>query len=197
MECKHHPDAEPDEVKRLDDFYEVARYYKEHENGGPPEVVKQPSQLQLVDMELEALNLSLTQSAFVLKFKPHIDARVFTEREIEELPAHPKRNGKKHGNWCTCSACRKSQCVIAGEITNVKEIVTKNKDKMAFVDVAYEANQYACTLFPKTYEQYRELLKSQATCYDRRFHGMIAVRSIVLEIDDVFSVAEEQGWEVD
>ena len=57
---------------------------------------------------------------------------------------------------------RKSQCVVGGEITNVKVIVTRNKDKMAFIDVAYEANQYACTLFPRTYEEYEELLKRQS-----------------------------------
>ena len=194
MECKHHPDAEPEDIKRLDDFYEVARWYKEHGNGYDPEIVKQPSQRELVDMELEALNLSLTQSAFALKFKPHIDARIYTEGEIEEMPAHPKRKDKKHGNWCTCSACEKSMCAIAGEITNVKEVVTKNKDKMAFIDVAYEANRYACTLFPKTYEKYSELLKSQGLVMIAGFRddrGQI----VVLEIDDVFSVAKEQGWE--
>ena len=196
LECKHHPDAEPKVIDRLDDFYEVARFYKENENGNRPEVVSEPSQRELVDRELEALNLSLTQTAFALKFKPHIDARIYTEAEIAELPKHPKRNGKKHGNWCDCSACRKSQCTIAGEITNVKEIVTKSKDKMAFIDVAYEANKYNCTLFPKTYEQYRELLKDQGLVMIAGFRddrGQI----VVTEIDDVFSVAEEQGWGVD
>ena len=69
LSCPHHPDAKPEVVKRLDDTYEVARYYKEHSNGGMPDIVGKPSLSDITTMELEALNLSLTQSKFALQFK--------------------------------------------------------------------------------------------------------------------------------
>ena len=123
-----------------------------------------------------------------------IDNRIYTDQEIDELPAHPQRKGKEHGNWCTCKRCARSYCVVGGEITNLKVINTKKGDKMAFIDVAYDANQYSCTLFPKVYEQYTELLKRQTLFLIAGFkdnRGQI----IVTELADVYSVAEEQGWE--
>ena len=193
LACKHHPEATPEVVKRLDDNYQVARYYKEHSNGDVPVIVSTPSERELSDMELEALNVSLIQNVFALKFKPYLDDRIYTEAEVEALPMHPKRSGKKHGNWCDCSACRKSMCTVGGEITNVKEIITKNQDKMGFIDVAYEANRYRCTLFPQIYQQYSELLKSQGLVLVAGFRDN-RNQIVVTEMADVFTVAEEQGW---
>ena len=65
---------------------------------------------------------------------------------------------------------------------------------MAFLDVVYEANQYQCTLFPKAYKEYEELLKLKTMFLISGYkddRGQI----VVLEMADVFSVAEEQGWE--
>ena len=47
LECPHHPDATVEKEIRLPDpFYEVARFYKDHDNGDEPVVYKQPSQAQ-------------------------------------------------------------------------------------------------------------------------------------------------------
>jgi DNA polymerase III alpha subunit len=119
IECPHHPDAEPEEIKTLDPFYEVARFFKDHENGDVPEVYYQPSLVDITEMELEALNVSLTQSEWVRQFKKYLDNRIFTEVEIEQLPAHPQRKNKKHGNWCQCDRCQAAGCVVGGEITNI------------------------------------------------------------------------------
>src|SRR4029077_11354007 len=62
ISCPHHPDAKPEDVKRLDPFYELARFYKDHDNGDEPTVYKEPSKAQLSDMELEALNVSLMEN---------------------------------------------------------------------------------------------------------------------------------------
>ena len=197
LACPHHPDAvpDPDKIDRLDDTYPVARWYKQHPNGDEPAIVSVPSRAKINEMELEALNVSLTQGAFILKYKGFLDERIYTEGEIEELPAHPKRKGSKHGSWCTCPYCKKSQCVIGGEVTSIKVITTKKKEAMAFIDVAYDANQYACTLFPKTYEQYKELL-SQATLVLIAGFKDDRNQIVVNDMADVFTVADEQGWKV-
>jgi len=193
LECPNHPDATVDEVTRLDDLYQVARYFKDHQNGHVPDIVSTPSKAEISDMELNALNVSLTQSAWLLQFKPFLDERIFTDAEIEELPRHPQRKGKKHGNWCKCSACEKAQCVVGGEIINLKVIKTSRGDDMAFADLAYETNQYSCTFFPSFYSEYEELLKSQSLVMIGGFkddRGQI----VATEMADVFTLAEEQGW---
>ena len=150
---------------------------------------------ELNDMELNALNVSLTQSAFLLRFKPFLDKRIYTEDEINALPKHPKRNGKMHGSWCTCERCKMSRCVIGGEIINHKVIQTKAKDKMAFIDLAYEANQYSCTLFPKIYAQYEELLSKSALFLIAGYRDD-RDSIVVTDVADVFEVAKEQEWEI-
>jgi DNA polymerase III alpha subunit len=196
LACPHHPDAVPDKIDKLADTYPMARWYKQHPNGDKPEIVAVPSITQLNEMELEALNVSLTQSAFLLKYKPFLDERIYTEGEIDELPKHPKRKGRKHGDWCTCPYCQESQCVIGGEVTGIKVITTRTKDEMAFMDVAYDANQYSCTLFPKRYEQYKDLLSS-AILFLIAGYKDDRNQIVVMEMADVFTVADEQGWTVD
>jgi len=193
LTCPHHPDAEPEVVKRLDDTYTVARWFKEHPNGDDPKVVRKPTALQLNDMELDALNVSLTQSKFLQQYKPFLDRRIYTENEIQNLPKHPKRNGRQHGNWCACERCKLSRCVIGGEITNTKVILTKAKDKMAFIDVAYEANQYSCTMFPKIYSEYEELLTTSALFLIAGYKDD-RNQIVVTDMADVFEVAADQGW---
>jgi DNA polymerase-3 subunit alpha len=193
LNCPNHPDATVEKLVMLDDLYPVARYFKDHQNGHVPDIVSTPSKAEISDMELNALNVSLTQSAWLLKFKPFLDERIFTDEEIEALPEHPQRKGKKHGNYCDCSACVKAACVVGGEIIDLKVIKTKKGDSMAFVDLAYEANQYSCTFFPHTYEEYEELLKGQSLVMIGGYkddRGQI----VATEMADVFSVAEEQGW---
>ena len=193
--CKHHPDAEPDKIDRLSDTFPVARWYKQHANGDDPEIVSTPTIAELNAMELAALNVSLTQSAYLLKFKPYIDKRVHTEPEVEDLPKHPKRKGGLHGSWCHCPRCVASQVVIGGEITSTKVILTKAKEEMAFLDVAYEANQYSCTVFPKTYTQYKDLIANSALFFIAGYKDD-RDQIVVLDMADVFEIAEEQGWEI-
>jgi DNA polymerase-3 subunit alpha len=194
LECPNHPDATVDEVTRLPDTYQVARYFKDHQNGHVPDIVSTPTKAEISDMELNALNVSIMQSAWLLKFKPFLDDRIFTDAEIEELPQHPKRKGKKHGNWCTCSACEKAQCVVGGEIVHLKVIKTSKGDWMAFADLAYETNQYSCTFFPKMYEEYEEMLKGQSLVMISGYKDD-RDQIVAIEMADVFSIAEEQGWQ--
>ena len=193
LSCPHHPDAIPDKIDRLGDLFPVARWYKQHPNGDEPVIVKVPSLVQINDMEMNAINVSLTQSSFITRYKPFLDERIYSELEITELPAHPKRQGKRHGNWCKCPDCQRSQCVIGGEITNAKVIKTRKGDRMAFLDVAYDANQYACTLFPKTFEQFEELI-SKSALFLIAGHKDDRDQIVVTDMADVFSVADEQGW---
>ncbi|HWI67585.1 MAG TPA: DNA polymerase III subunit alpha [Nitrospiraceae bacterium] len=194
ISCPHHPDATVAEVKPLDPFYELARFYKDHDNGDEPMVYKEPKDAELSNMELEALNVSLMQNEMAMRYKKQLDDRIFTEGEIEALSKHPKRSGQKHGNWCTCVRCKSSQCVVGGEVVSLKKIKTKKGDDMAFIDVVYEANQYRCTLFPKTYAQHEELLKLETMFLISGFKDN-RDQIVVIEVADVFSVAEEQGWE--
>jgi DNA polymerase III alpha subunit len=193
LECPNHPDATVVEATRLDDLYPVARYFKDHQNGHVPDIVSTPTRAEISDMELNALNVSLMQSAWLLQFKPFLDERIYTDAEIEELPRHPSRKGKKHGNWCKCSACEKAQCVVGGEIVHLKVIKTTKGDWMAFADLAYETNQYSCTFFPSQYKEYEEILKGQSLVMIAGYkddRGQI----VALEMSDVFTIAEEQGW---
>jgi DNA polymerase-3 subunit alpha len=191
--CKNHPDAEIETAKRIDDTYEVARFIKEHPGDEPIVVTEPPSDIQLNEMELDALNISLSQGKRLLTYKPFIDERIYTEEEIEALPDKPPRRRSLHGTFCSCHECRASQAVVGGEITGVKVIRTKKGEPMAFVDVAYGINQYSCTLFPEMYERYKDLLDLPtafliAGTKDKR--GSINVQ----EMDTVESVAKEAGW---
>ena len=125
-------------------------------------------------MELEALNLSLTQSEFATRYKKQLDKRIYTELELEELPGHPQRKNNKHGNWCTCERCQASMCVVGGEITNVKVIKTRAGEQMAFVDVVYDANQYSCTLFPTYVQAVRGTAEASDNILDRGLQGHLA-----------------------
>jgi DNA polymerase III alpha subunit len=194
IECKHHPDAEIVEVKRADDTEEVARFYKDHPDSDP-DIIAEPTDAEIADMEMEALNISLSQGSVALRYKPFIDARVYTEDEIKELPDKPPKKGKKHGNFCNCNDCSASECIVGGEVVNVKVIKTKQRqEEMAFVDVAHGVNQYNCTLFPYAYRQFHQLLDRPTALLfaghkDRK--GSILVNEVV----DVVELAKAKGWE--
>lgn len=196
MVCKNHEDAEIAEVKRKDDTYEVARWYKEHP-GEDPFVASEPDDAELAQMELDALNISLSQGMMMLRYKPFIDARIYTEEEVEELPAKPKKSGKKHGNFCSCDACEAASVVIGGEIINIKDIVTrKTKEPMGFIDVAYGANQYSCTLFPWVWKKYAHRLK-EPTAFLISGHKDDRGQILVNEMVDVVQLAKDQEWDPD
>lgn len=191
LECKHHPDAEPKEVKQLDDTYEVARHLKKYDDA---EIAITPTQEEIDEMELEALNISLSQGAKILRYKEFIDARIYTEEEIEDIPAKPRRKGKRHGTFCVCKDCEAAYVIIGGEIVNVKRIKTKKDEVMAFIEVAYGVNQYNVTVFPYQYKDYGHLL-DLPSAFLIAGHKDDRGQIMALEIREVVEVAEELGWE--
>ena len=194
IECKHHPDATIEDVKRLDDSYEVVRFLKQNPDE-EPQIIGEPTDREIDDMELEALNISLRQAQKLLYYKPYIDARVFGEDEVAKLPEKPKRKGDRHGSFCKCDACDAAAVVVGGEIVNIKVILTKKKkEPMAFIDVSYGTNQYSCTLFPYIYKQYSRLI-TRPTAFLIAGHRDDRGQIIVNEIADVVDLAEEEGWE--
>jgi DNA-directed DNA polymerase III PolC len=199
LECKSHPEAEVAEVKILDDTYELARYYKDHVNG-KPEVISVPDDEEINQMEEEALNISLYQGSTILRYKPFLDRRIYTEEEVEDLPSAPARRGKKHGVFCACKECEASFCIVGGEIVAVKRVLTKkNREPMAFIDVAHDTSQYSCTLFPFIFAKYEEIL-NRPTAF--LIAGKKQLREgkhqvVVAEMKDVIEVANANGWNPD
>jgi DNA polymerase-3 subunit alpha len=51
-----------------------------------------------------------------------------------------------------------SEVNLGGEIMKVKEIKTKNGDRMAFVSLSFGTDDYDITFFPKMYEEYQHIL---------------------------------------
>ena len=195
MECKHHPDAQAEEVKVLDDTEEVARFYK-REPLGNPVIVEEPTDEEIDQLELDALNISLSQGQKALKYKALIDERVFSERDLEAVEPKPKKRGKKHGSFCSCAQCEAAYVVVGGEIVNMRVIKTKNDEPMAFVEFAHGVNHYRTTIFPGAYKSYHKLL-SRPTTFLVAGHKDDRNSIIVAEIADVVDVAEELGWEPD
>lgn len=199
MVCKHHPDAEVDSVRNVDDTYEVVRHIKGNPDVDidPDEIVEEPTQEEIFDMEKDVLNIPLSQGSIMLAYKPFIERFIYTEEELEALPAKPQRRGRKHGLYCTCDDCDAASCTVGGEVTGVKVIRTKKAgDLMAFVDIAFGVNQYSCTLFPVVYRQFMDLLRVGnpvlVNGYADSSRG--GVQIITTEVDTVIAVAEAKGW---
>jgi DNA polymerase III alpha subunit len=196
MECKHHVGASVAEIKVLPDTCEVARYRKDHP-GEEPLIVDTPTREQIEQMEFEALNVSLSSASVYLAYKPFIEARIFTQDEIDALPSKPKKKGKKHGNWCACDECEASFCIVGGEIVNVKVIKTKNGDPMAFADIVWLDNAYNLTIFPGAYREYKNWLNEPEPFFvsgykQQRDKGP---NIIVAEMAAVIDVARDVGWD--
>jgi DNA polymerase-3 subunit alpha len=56
-------------------------------------------------------------------------------------------------------ALKGTTLTIAGVIEDVKEIMTRKGDKMAFVRISDFTGSIECVIFPKTFEEYRGMLK--------------------------------------
>jgi DNA polymerase III subunit alpha len=185
LKCKKHPDAEVQEVEEDDLTYTRAHWLKDHPNENPPQG-RTPTRDELLDMETEALFAPLSTGHTVSDYHEFIEARIFTEQEIEELPAKPRNLRKAH---------EPSQCVVGGEVVNVKVIKTKKKqESMAFVDLVFGTNTYSLTVFPYFYRQYHKLL-TKATAILVVGNKGEKNEILVTHIDDVVQVAEEVGWE--
>jgi DNA polymerase-3 subunit alpha len=160
ISCKRHPEAEIQAWEELDPYYPLTSWMKEHPGQDPNGLeVEIPEQAEILKLEEQSLNLPLSLQSVISEYKNEIEARIFTEEEVDALPSKPNRNkAKQHGSFCGCDACEAARCVIGGEVTSKKEIKTKNGDKMAFIDVAFGVNQWSVTLFPFIYERCHHLL---------------------------------------
>lgn len=194
--CKHHPDATPATTIQLDDTYEVARFLKEHPDR-EPQIVWQPSTLEVNEMELAALNISLSQGKIALLYKDFMDEIIYTEPDLEVVPAKPKRRNNKHGAWCTCLECKAAEVVVGGDVTAEKVIKTKNGDAMAFVTFKYGVNEYSCTFFPNQWALHQDLLK-RPTSFFVSGHKEVRDGRTQVSVNDIVEVTElaaEKGWE--
>ncbi len=82
-----------------------------------------------------------------------------------------------------------SRVEFVGAVSRVKEIVTRNKDQMAFVEVEDVFNSVDCVLFPETYSRYNQILKIGEVY---RFKGKKDYRNNKLQIiiDNVYIMEE-------
>ncbi len=69
--------------------------------------------------------------------------------------------------------------VFVGTISRVKEITTKNANKMAFIEIEDVYNNVDATVFPKTFEKHIDLLKSGNACI---FRGKKEIRNNKMQI---------------
>jgi DNA polymerase-3 subunit alpha len=192
--CKHHEDAVPLEVKRLDDTYEVARFLKEHPNS-EPFVISEPDDIDIAKMELDALNVPLVIGHIHARYRPFIDARIYPEAEVLAMPEKPEREGKLHGWHCGCKLCEAAFCIVGGEVVRIKTIRTKKKQElMCFVDFSYGINSYSVTFFPFLYNKFIDLL-SRPTLFLVSGHRARANTVTATDLVDVVEVAEAVGWE--
>lgn len=196
VKCKNHPKATVEEWEKIDPHYSVLAYEKEHDGESPEEYIE-PTQADLLAMEVETLNIPLSLRNILVRYEEFIEERIWTEEEFEELPAKPPKAGKKHGTYCQCEGCEAAKCVIGGEITMVKKIETKRtKETMAFVDVEHGGNKWSVTLFPFAYKRYGHLLK-EPTAFLFAGHKDDRGQLIAYDVKDVFEVAAAEGWEPD
>lgn len=114
-----------------------------------PEISKQ----EMLGWEKELLGLYITGNPLD-QFKDLINESGYT---ITKLKSEIK-DGKK--------------TVVAGLIEEVKPILTKKGDPMAFLKIKDYTDSIECVCFPKIYEQYREIIDSE---------GCVAVKGTVSE----------------
>jgi DNA polymerase III subunit alpha len=197
LSCRKHPDAKAEQWVEIDPWYTVAEWLKEHPGELPTDETIERTRTEILDLEREALKLTISTASVMSDYHEFIEERVYTEAEIEETPNHPKRKGNKHGMFCSCKDCEEAQLVVGGEVVGLKEITTKGGDKMAFVDMAFGVNSYDVTVFPSIYKKYRKMLKEQVPLLiaghkdERPGHENV----IAYDIMRVTDAAAEAGWE--
>jgi DNA polymerase-3 subunit alpha len=157
LECKKHEGSEANRWEEVSPYTTFARYAKEHSKD--PEEMQMPSQNEVIEMEVKSLNIPVSVGNLVAKYEEFIEDRIFTSREVEEMPSKPQRSKGRHGFNCVCEDCEAAHVVIGGEVVAIKEIKTKKGDKMAFVDIAFGINHWNCTFFPFAWTKYSELMR--------------------------------------
>lgn len=89
----------------------------------------------MAQWERETMGFTISKKDDISKYKDIIDERITLPEEFE--------NGES--------------AFVAGEVINVKEILTKNKERMAFVELEYLNNNYNLTVFPKKYSKFSHM----------------------------------------
>lgn len=158
LECTKHPDATVAENVEQDPFFTVVEWLKDHP-GKEPEITSEPNEISVLQMEEEVLFVPMSSGSVASTHFEFINDRVFTDEEIEALPAKPPRKGKQHMAFCSCEGCKAAECIVGGEVVSVKTIMTKRQEPMAFVDFAFGVTTYSVTLFPWAYKKYSHLLE--------------------------------------
>jgi DNA polymerase-3 subunit alpha len=92
----------------------------------------------------------ITVAESVEKHSDIIAERIYSEEEFDAL---------EEGD----------EVVVGGEIISSKVITTKKKqEEMAFFEVVFRENSWSCTLFPKTYARFKNLLEADAVMVQGR-----------------------------
>ena len=186
IKCKNHPLASVQEVEEEELTWTMAHWIKENPDNLDRPQGRTPTRDELLAMETESLFAPISTGNTVSDYHDFIEKRIYTEEEIEDLPGKPRKVRGAH---------KASECVVGGEVTNVKVITTKKKkEQMAFVDVVFGTNNYNLTVFPFAYRKYGKLLKKATALFfvgNKDEQGGI----IVTHVDDVVEVANEVGWE--
>jgi DNA polymerase-3 subunit alpha len=94
------------------------------------------------ELERELLGMSLTSTYSIAQYQPLIDGKFWTEDEVD-------------------AADEGTPVAVAGEVAGVKEILDKNGNVMAFIDLVYGPNHYDCTVFSYLYDEFKPLLQSR------------------------------------
>lgn len=135
----------------------------------------EPTNRQLEQFEEEMLGVSLTIPTAIIQHSDIIKERVYTPREIEELPED-------------------SSVVVGGEILGFRKIPTKNGAEMAFMDIGFETYEWSCTMFPKALMRYEYLIDRSSGAIlvmgnKNTYNGRISV--VVDHMADVEELAKD------
>jgi len=186
--CEKHDSTEIKEMIEVDPYYTYAEHIKFHymKDKEPPEQeLIEPSQNEILEMEKEVLGNVVSRETVVHRYQEFIEDRIFSTAEIEDLPHKPE----DHKPWCDCDECEAANIVVGGEILAVKPIVTKKQKKeMAFVDLAFGADQYAITIFPKAWAENKHKIKDASVILVAGFKDN-RNQIVAQHIDDVETIA--------
>jgi DNA polymerase-3 subunit alpha len=101
-------------------------------------VVGEYSDKQRASLETQILGYSLTRKSDIDTHKKIIKDRTIPFYQLEKM-----------------DDC---EVMLGGEIAKLKEHTTKKGDKMAFVDLAFESDDYSLTFFPQEYHRFQHIL---------------------------------------
>jgi DNA polymerase-3 subunit alpha len=90
----------------------------------------------MTEWERETMGFAISKGDDITKYRAIIDERITLDEELVDG----------------------EEAFLAGEVINVKEITTKSKEKMAFVELEYLNNTHNLTVFPKMYSKNSHLL---------------------------------------